>query len=113
MATRESFRATGRDTSPGHWPSRIPNTLSLNPRFGLVPCLNLRRLQPRLLQQTKRSFSTCADDINKLGEHHSEHGSPNAFFRSHAARLNETINANSPFQQRNLAGSANQRGVRL
>src|SRR5438046_720995 len=107
MATRESFRATGRDTSPGHWPSRIPNTLSLNSRFGLVRYLNLRRMQPRLLQQTKRSFSTCAENTKELGETPALTPRFERFRSLHAARLNELINAHSPFQQRNLAVPAN------
>src|SRR6187399_3481005 len=35
------------------------------------------------------------------------------FFRQLARDLNEPINAHSPIQQRNLAGPANRRGVRL
>src|SRR4051794_1618909 len=87
MATRQSFRAKGRDTSPGHWPSRIPSTLSLNSRLGFVPSLNLRPMQPPLLQQTSRSFSTCADNTDELGEHHLNRRVSNGFVRQHATRL--------------------------
>src|SRR4030095_2750759 len=68
MASQQNSRATTRDTSPGHWLSRIPSTLSPTARPALRPSLNSvqKQLMPR--GEELGSFSTCREYTDHTDE---------------------------------------------
>src|SRR5438093_5720705 len=86
MASQQNSRATSRDTSPGHWFLRIPNTLFPTARPALRSSLNLVQKQPTRTREELGSFSTCRDYTDRSDENDNSDSTPCVHFVDHLAR---------------------------